>query len=86
MFEEKLTIDKIEILDFNFIQVRKKQSVLKNGVEIASSFVRVSYTKNDVVPADEDPRLLAIAKVIWPNYGEIQAPPDDPMVISGSAE
>ena len=62
--QEKSVVDKIEVLLNGSIQVRRRDQILKNGVEVASTFHR-----HVVVPgADtsaEDPRVAAIAAATW---------------------
>lgn len=64
MLTESKEIDKIEILD-NAIQVREKIVVKRDDVQIASSFHRVAYSIDDDM-TNADPKVLAIAKAIWP--------------------
>jgi len=63
MFEEKTEIDKIEIVNFNVIQVRRVNTVLKNGEPIASNFVRTSYSFGQDLSGEDD-RIKGIAQVI----------------------
>ena len=62
--EEKSVVDKIEVLLDGYIQVRRKDQILKDGVEVAAT-----YHRHVVVPgADtsaEDPRVAAIAAATW---------------------
>ena len=62
--KEKSVVDKIEVLLNGCIQVRRRDQILKDGVEVASSFHR-----HVVVPGDdlsnEDPRVVAIATATW---------------------
>ena len=62
--EEKSVVDKVEVLLNGCIQVRRRDQILKDGVEVASSFHR-----HVVVPGDdlsnEDPRVVAIATATW---------------------
>lgn len=82
MFEEIKEIDRIEIVNFDIIQVRRINKVYKNGIQIAASYSRISYMKDQSM-IGEDPRIISIAKAIWPGYdgtGTIV------MDITGSAE
>ena len=62
--QEKSVVDKIEVLLDGCIQVRTKNQILKDGVEVASSFHR-----HVVVPGDdlsnEDDRVAAVATTLW---------------------
>ena len=62
--EEKSVVDKVEVLLNGSIQVRRRDQILKDGVEIAAT-----YHRHVVVPGDdvsnEDPRVAAIAAATW---------------------
>lgn len=62
--EEVSVVDKVEVLLNGCIQVRRRDQILKDGVEVASTFHR-----HVVVPgadlSNEDPRVAAIATVTW---------------------
>lgn len=64
MFEEKQEYD-VTIKASGHIEIRRSDIVLKDGVEIARSYIR-----NVVMPGDdvtkEDAKIQAIAKVVWP--------------------
>ena len=62
--EEKSVVDKIEVLLNGCIQVRRRDQILKDGVEVASTFHRhVVVPGADV--SNEDPRVAAIAAATW---------------------
>jgi hypothetical protein len=62
--EEKSVVDKIEVLSSGHIQVRRRDQVLKDGVEIAATYHRHGlYPGADV--SNEDPRVAAIAAATW---------------------
>jgi len=62
--EEKSVVDKIEVLLDGTIQVRRRDQILKDDVEVAAT-----YHRHVVCPGDdlsgEDPRVVAIANAIW---------------------
>jgi hypothetical protein len=62
--EEKSVVDKIEVLLDGHIQVRRRDQVLKDGVEIAATFHRHVVAPGDDTSA-EDPRVAAIATATW---------------------
>jgi hypothetical protein len=62
--KEKSVVDKIEVLLNGCIQVRRRDQILKDGVEVASTFHRHVITPGDDTSA-EDPRVAAIANVTW---------------------
>ena len=63
MLEEQKITDKIEIIG-DFIQVRERNAVLKDGVEIASTFHRYTLSKNDD-RSNLDPKVKKIADALW---------------------
>jgi len=62
--EEKSVVDKVEVLLNGSIQVRRRDQILKDGVEVASSFHRHIVNPGDDV-SNEDPRVAAIAAATW---------------------
>ena len=62
--EENSVVDKIEVLLNGSIQVRRRDQILRDGVEVASTFHRhVVHPGDDV--SNEDPRVAAIAAATW---------------------
>lgn len=62
--EEKSVVDKVEVLLNGSIQVRRRDQILKDGVEVAASFHRHVINPGDDT-ANEDPRVAAIAAALW---------------------
>jgi len=62
--EEKSVVDKIEILLLGQIQVRRRDQILKDGVEIAATYHRHVLSPGDDL-TNEDPRVIAIAEATW---------------------
>ena len=62
--KEKSVVDKIEVLLDGCIQVRRRDQILKDGVEVASTFHRHVIAPGDDV-SNEDPRVAAIATATW---------------------
>ena len=62
--EEKSVVDKVEVLLNGSIQVRRRDQILKDGVEVAASFHRHVVNPGDDV-TNEDPRVAAIAAATW---------------------
>ena len=61
---EKTIIDKIEILENNFIQVRTANVIEKDGTEISRTFHRhVVNPSNDI--SGEDAKVQAVANAVW---------------------
>ena len=62
--KEKSVVDKIEVLLNGCIQVRRRDQILKDGVEVASTFHRHVVNPGDDT-STEDPRVAAIATATW---------------------
>jgi len=62
--EEVSVVDKIEVLLNGSIQVRRRDQVLKDGVEIAATYHRHVINPGDDL-TNEDPRVVGIANAIW---------------------
>jgi len=62
--QEVSVVDKIEVLLLGQIQVRRRDQVLKNGVEIAATYHRHVINPGDDL-TNEDPRVAAIAAATW---------------------
>ena len=62
--EEKSVVDKIEVLLNGCIQVRRRDQILKDGVEVAATYHRHVIAPGDDTSA-EDPRVAAIAAATW---------------------
>tara|TARA_B100002051_G_scaffold266098_1_gene292828 strand:- start:157 stop:441 length:285 start_codon:yes stop_codon:yes gene_type:complete len=72
---ESIEYDKIEVVtEYNIVQVRKKNIVKKDGVEIASSFERYSLNAGSLDGSDnlvdrdisaEPTKVQAICKAVW---------------------
>jgi hypothetical protein len=61
---EKIITDKIEIIENNFIQIRKANIILKDGVEINRSFTRYVLKPGDDV-SNEEQKIKDIANILW---------------------
>ena len=62
---ESIEYDKIEIVGpFKGVQVRKKNVVKKDGVEIASSFERYSLSPDDNLEGQPD-EVTAVCNAVW---------------------
>jgi hypothetical protein len=62
--EEKSVVDKIEVLLLGQIQVRRRDQILKDGVEVAATYHRHVLNPGDDL-TNEDPRVVAIAEATW---------------------
>jgi hypothetical protein len=62
--EEKSVVDKIEVLLLGQIQVRRRDQILKDGIEIAATYHRHVISPGDDL-TNEDPRVVAIAEATW---------------------
>ena len=64
MLNEKQIIDKVEIVNGMFIQVRQANIIEKDGVEIARTYHRWSFSPLDDV-SEQSQKVQDIAKVVW---------------------
>jgi len=62
--QEASVVDKIEVLLLGQIQVRRRDQVLKDGVEIAATYHRHVINPGDDL-TNEDPKVAAIATAAW---------------------
>jgi len=62
--EEKSVVDKIEVLLQGQIQVRRRDQILKDGVEVAATYHRHVLSPGDDL-TNEDSRVVAIAEATW---------------------
>jgi hypothetical protein len=61
---EKVVIDKVEVLENGFVQVRQATIIEKDGIELARSFHRWVLTPGQDLEG-QDPKVVAIAKAVW---------------------
>lgn len=64
MLTEETVIDKIEILENGVVQVRTATRVLRDGVEIASTFHRESFCPGQDV-SKQDKKIQAHCGAAW---------------------
>ena len=61
---EKQSIDKIEIVENNSIQIRTATIIEKDGIEIAKTYHRHVISPGDDI-TNQDAKVQAIANAIW---------------------
>lgn len=61
---KETVIDKIEVLESNFIQVRAATRILEDGEVLSSSYHRHVLQPGDDL-TNEDPKVAAIANAVW---------------------
>jgi hypothetical protein len=61
---ERKSVDLIEVLEKNSIQVRTANIIEKDGTEIARTFHRHVLSPGDSI-VNEDPKVQAIANAVW---------------------
>lgn len=61
---EKITIDKIEVLEAGQIQVRTATVIEKDGKELTRTFHRHVLNPGEDL-SNEDPKVAAVATAIW---------------------
>lgn len=62
--EEKSVVDKIEVLLQGQIQVRRRDQILKDDIEVAATYHRHVLSPGDDL-TNEDSRVVAIAEATW---------------------
>ena len=61
---ESSIIDSINVTPTNHIEVRRANSVLRDGEEIAKTYHRHVLAPGDDL-SEQDPKVVAIANAIW---------------------
>ena len=64
MLTEKKNIDKVEIINGMFIQVREATIIEKDGVELAKTYHRWSFAPNQDI-SEMPQQVQDIAKLVW---------------------
>ncbi len=64
MLTEKKIIDKIEVINGMFIQVREATIIEKDGVELAKTYHRWSFSPLDDI-SGQPQQVIDIANVVW---------------------
>jgi hypothetical protein len=62
--EKQITIDKIEIVPGDVVQVRHATSILEDGVELSKSYHRWSLNKGDDISGQEA-KVQAVCNAVW---------------------
>jgi hypothetical protein len=62
--EKQITIDKIEIVPGDVVQVRQTTSILEDGVELSKSYHRWSLNKGDDISGQEA-KVQAVCNAVW---------------------
>lgn len=62
--EEKTVIDQVEVTRNGFVQVRRADLVLRDGVEIAKTYHRHALAPGDDLTG-QDSKVVAIAQAAW---------------------
>lgn len=61
---EKVVIDKVEVLENGFVQVREATVIEKDGTELTRTFRRWVLAPGDDL-SQQDPKVAAIATAVW---------------------
>jgi len=64
MLEKQVTIDKIEVVADDVIQVRQVTYILEDGVELSKSYHRWLLNKGDDISA-QDTKVRAVCNAVW---------------------
>lgn len=63
MLEKKITVDLVEIITGDFVQVRTRTAILEDGVELSSALHRHVVAPGECTEA-EDPKVQAICAAV----------------------
>jgi len=64
MLSKLVSIDQIEILESNYIQVRQATKVLEDGKELGKNYHRHVLRPGDDL-TNEDQKVQAVARAVW---------------------
>lgn len=64
MLEKQITIDKIEIVDGDTVQVRQATIILEDGTELSKSYHRWTLNKGDDI-SEQDAKVQAVCNAVW---------------------
>lgn len=64
MLEKQVTIDKIEVIINDTVQVRQATTILEDGVELSKSYHRWTLSKGDDI-SGQDPKVQAVCNAVW---------------------
>lgn len=62
--EKQQYIEKIEVVESNFVQVRQVTKIVEDGKELSKSFHRWCLSPGQDV-ADQDERVRAVCAAVW---------------------
>ena len=61
---ERKSVDLVEVLEKNILQVRTANIIERDGIEVTRTFHRHVLSPGDSI-VNEDPKVQAIANAIW---------------------
>jgi len=64
MLEKQIGIDKIEVVEGDFVQVRQVTRIVEDGTELSASYHRWTLTKGDDI-SGQDAKVQAVCKAVW---------------------
>jgi hypothetical protein len=64
MLEKQITIDKIEVVENDIVQVRQATSILEDGKELSKSYHRWTLNKGDDI-SGQDAKVQAVCNAVW---------------------
>ena len=64
MLEKQITIDKIEIVEGDIIQVRQVTRIIEDGNPLSESYARWLLQKGDDI-SGQDPKVQAVCNAVW---------------------
>jgi len=64
MLEKQITIDKIEVVENDIVQVRQATTILEDGKELSKSYHRWTLSKGDDI-SEQDVKVQAVCNAVW---------------------
>lgn len=64
MLEKQISIDKIEVVINDIVQVRQVTSILEDGKELSKSYYRWTLSKGDDI-SEQDAKVQAVCNAVW---------------------
>jgi hypothetical protein len=64
MLKKQVTIDKIEVVENDIIQVRQATAILEDDIEFSKTYHRWTLTKGDDI-TEQDAKVQAVCNAVW---------------------
>jgi len=64
MLEKQIAIDKIEVVEGDFVQVRQVTRIVEDGTSLSESYHRWVLNKGDDI-SEQDAKVQAVCNAVW---------------------